>query len=139
MISPRECRKQSFYWLLSTSVCGLVNANGKWKEHCDHLFSSLWLTQSRFMLQFFCRRINENLQSTAVRIVDEVLRAGENSIVQGLINIMKEQYKLGVVVNGAAAFLFFDLHIIQDSEMNVTVHGGSKLNATGCPKKMNGK
>ena len=51
VISPRECRRRSNYWLLLTSAYGLVNANAKWQEHCDYLFTNIGLTQSRFVPQ----------------------------------------------------------------------------------------
>ena len=128
-IPPRECRKRSFYWLLLTSAYGLVNSNAKLQENRDHLSSSLGLTQSRFIPQLFYRKVNGNLQLIAVRIVDDVLLAGENSTAQVLINSMKERYRLGRVFNGPGAFLFFGLHIIQDSDMNFMFHGDTKLHA----------
>ena len=67
-----------------------------------------------------------------MRIVGDVLIAGENSIVQVLISSIKERYKRGIVVNHLAAFLFFGSHIVQDSDMNVTTHGDTKFNAINC-------
>ena len=86
VIPPRECRRRSYYWLLLTSAYGLVNANAKWQEHCDHLFISLGLTQSRYVPQLFYNNLNGSLDLVAVRIVDDVLIAGENSVVHPCIN-----------------------------------------------------
>ena len=49
VIPPRECRRRSNCWILLFSAYGLVNANTKWQEHCDYLFASIGLTQSRFV------------------------------------------------------------------------------------------
>ena len=39
---------------------------------------------------------------------------------------------LGTVVNGPASFLFFGLHIIQETDMSVIIHGDEKLDAINC-------
>ena len=74
VIPPRECRRRSNYWLLLTSAYGLVNANAKWQEHCDYLFSSLGLLQSRYVPQLFFSK-GKGLEILAVKIVDDVLIA----------------------------------------------------------------
>ena len=125
VIPLRECRRRSFYWLLLNFAHGLVNSN----EHCDHLFSSIGITQSRYLSQFFYNSLNGNQNVIAVRIFDYVLIADKDSVVQPLIKNIKQRYRLGTVVNRPASFLIFGLHVIQEIDMSVTIHGDEKLNA----------
>ncbi len=132
VIPPRECRRRSSYWLLLTSAYGLVNANAKWQEHCDHLFTSLGLTQPRFVPQLFFLMPNRTLGLIAVRIVDDVLIASEKPTAQKFISKVESMYKLGTIVYGPTNFLFFGLQVIQDYDMTVSIHGDGKLNALSC-------
>ena len=116
-IPPRECRRRSSLRLLLTSAYGLVNANAKWQEHCDHLFFSLGLTQSRCVPQLFFIKNNGLLNLAAIRIADDVLIASEKHAAQKFVRDIESKYKLGTVVFGPTDFLFFGLHFIQYSKM----------------------
>ena len=131
VIPPRECKNRSFYWLLLTSAYGLVNANAKWQEHCDHLFVNIGLTQSRFVPQLFFSR-KECINILAVKIVDDVLITGKLPDIQKFVSKVKEKYELGTVVYGPGDFSFFGLQVIQESDMSITIHGDEKLNSIAC-------
>ena len=131
VIPPRECRRRSNYWLLLTSAYGLVNANAKWQEHCDYLFSSLGLLQSRYVPQLFFSK-GKGLEILAVKIVDDVLITGSRINIENFIAQVQSKYELGTVVYGPGQFLFFGLQLEQDSNMTVTIHGDAKLQAICC-------
>ena len=79
VIPPRECNNRSFYWLRLNSAYGLVNANSKWQEDCDHLFVELGLTQPRYFPQFFFSR-KECVNILEVKIVDDILITGITTV-----------------------------------------------------------
>ena len=89
VVPPRECQRKSFYWLLLTSAYSLVNANAKWQEHCDSLFSNLGLSQSRFVPQLFFASKDMELDIMAVKIVDDVLITGKRSKIESFISSIK--------------------------------------------------
>ena len=65
----------------------------------------------------------------AVRIVNDVLIASEKCTAQKFINEFERKYKFETIVYGPTNFLFFELQVIQDSDMSVSIHGDCKLNA----------
>ena len=70
VIPPCECKRRNSYWLRLTSAYGLVNANAKWQEHCDLLFSCLGLSQSLFIPQLFYKEKDGNLEILECVLVD---------------------------------------------------------------------
>ena len=132
VVPPRECHDKSFYWLLLTSAYGLVNANSKWQEHCDYLFTSLGLTQSRYVPQLFYTKKNEMLELVAVRIVDDVLLIGDRYTIENFIAQVQRKYKLGIVMFGPGTFLFFGLKLTQETDMTITIHAEKKLESLNC-------
>ena len=72
---------------------------------------------------------NGSIEIVAVRIVDEILIAGEISSVQNFIQGAKCNHELGTVVYGPTEFFFLGLQVVQDSYMAVSIHGDCKLSA----------
>ncbi len=75
---------------------------------------------------------NGLLNLAAVRLVDDVLIASEKHTAQKFVRDVESNYKLGTVVFGPTDFLFFGLHVIQDSGMATTIHDGCKRNSLSC-------
>ena len=98
VILPRECRQKSFYWLQRTSAYILFNANAKWQEQCDFVFLSMGLCQSRFVPQLFYAKKGSDLETIAVKMVDDVLITRKRNKVQNVLSSILLQYKLGIVV-----------------------------------------
>ncbi len=84
------------------------------------------------MPQLFFIKKNGLMDLAAVRNVDDVLIASENHTAQKFVRDVESKHKLGTVGFGPTEFLFFGLHVIQDSDMTTTIHGDSKLNALSC-------
>ncbi len=129
VVPPRECRNRSSYWLLLTSAYGLVNANAKWQEHCDQLFSELGFYQSINVPQLFYLKSSNELKVLAVKIVDAVLFSCKKQNIEKIISSIQSKYKLGTIVHGPSSFLFFGLQIIQDSDYSNMIHVDNKLEA----------
>ena len=103
VIPPRDCRRRHNYWLLLTSAYELVNANAKWQEHCDHLFSSLGLLQSRYISQLGFSK-GKGLEMLAVNIVDDALMTDSRLKIQNSFAQVQSKYELGTVVYGPGPF-----------------------------------
>ncbi len=65
-------------------------------------------------------------------MVDDVLIASEKSNAEEFISAVSTKYRLGAIVYGPTEFLFFGLHIIQEFDISVPIHGDSNLNALSC-------
>ncbi len=115
-----------------TSAYGIVNANAKWQEHCDQLFSELGFYQSLHVPQLFYLKSGNELKVLAVKIVGDVLLSGKKQNIEKIMSSIQSKYKLGTIVYGPSSFLFFGLQIIQDSNYSTMIHGDSKLEALNC-------
>lgn len=128
VIPPRECRNRSNYWLLLTAAYGLVNAGAKWQDMSDDLLRSLGFKQLRYIPQLFYIAEDEELKLIAVKIVDDVLFAGQLSFMRTKISEIEKRHELGTIMYGPGEFLFFGLTITQDDYYSTTIHGEEKLN-----------
>jgi len=132
VIPPRECKDKNKCWLLLTAAYGLVNAGAKWQDQCDKFFSQLGLQQLTYVPQVFYLKQGDELKMLAVKVVDDVLFAGQIPTVKNVVEKIKQVYDLGTIVYGPGAFLFFGLHIIQDDTMEISVHADDKLDSLNC-------
>jgi len=130
VVPPRECStRSSHYWLLLAATYGLVNANAKWQEHSDHFLSSIGYKQLSYIPQLFYITESSKLVSAAVKVVDDVLMAGNLDRLKQIVEKVKCSYELGTVVYGPGVFQFFGLTVIQSDDLTVQLHANDKINA----------
>jgi len=129
LIPPRECGDRSKYWLLLTAAYGLVNANAKWQKQSDEVLRGNGFLQCVHVPQLFYSKKDNELCMLAVKVVDDILFAGDNKSVRKVVKSIESSYSLGTVVYGPGTFLFYGLIIAQDDDMSITIHGDEKLNA----------
>ena len=132
VVPPRESSDKSHYWLLLTSAYGLVNANAKWQEQSDSFLNTIGFTQLIFVPQLFYISKEGKLQIVAVKVVDDILFAGEESYVKSTIKKIQDNYELGTIAYGPGSFLFYGLQISQLEDFTISVHADDKLNAIEC-------
>ena len=77
-----------------------------------------------------------SLELIAVRIVYDLLMTSQRHTAEKFFSEVENKYKLGTVVYGPIDFLFFGLQVIPDSDMTVSIHGESKLNALECSRSI---
>lgn len=129
VVPPRESNHKNFLWLLLTASYGLVNANAKWQEQSDELLlSSLGFTQLVYVPQLFYKCDSSGLTIlAAVKIVDDVLIAGNKNDIADVITKVQRQYKLGTIIYGPGCFLYYGLQICQSSDFTISIHADDKL------------
>lgn len=133
VIPSRESTDKGKYWPLLTASYGLVNANAKWQEHSDILFNNIGLKQLVYVPQLFYKSSASGmLQLAAVKIVDDVLFAGDIDVIRDAIAQIKKQYELGTVVYGPGSFYFFGLMISQESDYTIKIHADEKIDDNSC-------
>ena len=129
VIPPYESRDRQFYWLLLTAAYGLVNANAKWQKQSDDCLRDLGFKQLLYVPQLFYIQRNNEPIVLAVKVVDDVLFAGETPVVNKIVQAIESRYQLRTVVRGPGRFLFFGLRIEQDENFDITVDADQKLDA----------
>lgn len=127
VVPPKESEDRSKLWLLLTAAYGLVNAGAKWQEHADSSLLDLGLTQLKYVPQVFFQLEKSTLNMIAVKVVDDVLFAGQREYVDSIVNKIKRSYELGTVVHGPGSFMFFGLSLTQEEDMTITIHADLKM------------
>ena len=128
VVPPRECESRSrHYWLLLTAAYGLVNANAKWQEHSDQFLHSIGFKQVSYIPQLFYIREGSDLISVAVKVVDDILFAGELWHLKKIVATVQSTYDLGTVVYGPGTFQFFGLIVIQSEDFTIQIHADHKI------------
>lgn len=126
--------KRRFYWLLQAAAYGLVNGNAKWHTQSDHLLLSLGLSRVPVIAQLFFKKKNGELCALVAKIVDDVLLAGPNEIVDGHIRSFNDKFKLGTIMHGPGKLQFFGLNITQRPDFTIEIDADEKVQAVEqCP------
>jgi len=127
---PRESKEKFVYWLLLTAAYGLVNASAKWQEEIDGSLKILGFHQLIYVPQLFYKRDSSGLLSViAVKVVDDVLLAGNNQVIRKVVEEIQKRYTIGTIVYSPGSFLFNGLSISQDEDYNICVDADAKLSA----------
>ena len=109
VVPPRECVKKGFFWLLLTAAYGLVNANAKWQDHSDSFLRDLGFVQLAYVPQLFFRKLNNELHSLAVKVVDDILVSSVSVTLDEFVAKVSTKYKVGTIVRGPALGHSFSL------------------------------
>lgn len=105
LIPPKESSDKNHLWLLLTAAYGLVHANAKWQALSDNILSSYGFKQLRYVTQLvYLQDSNGRLIALAVKVVDDVLFAGEQFVLRSVIDKIQLRYKLGTVFYGPGLF-----------------------------------
>lgn len=129
VVPPKECAVRCFYWLLLTAAYGLVNANAKWQEMSDNLLFDIGFVQVVYVPQlFYMPSPDSDLpMALAVKVVDDILFAGNKAVLLNISESLKKSYKLGTIVHGPGSFSFNGLNICQMDDCSITVSCDERL------------
>lgn len=126
---PRESRNKIYYWLLLAPAYVLVNWNAKWQHQCDEAMFKLGLLHLSLVYQLFNQMENGKLVIIVIKIVDDLLIAGEKEHVENFLNNFNRKLEFGWLVHASGILKFFILTIIQHDDLSCTIDGDEKLMA----------
>lgn len=130
VVSPPESSwRRNNYWLLLTTAYSLVNANAKWQAYSNAVLYRLGFCQVIYVPQLFYLKSKREAGVIAVKIADDVLLAGINSILKSIVSNVEESYTLSTVIFSHGTFLFLGFQITQDENFETSIHADQKLEA----------
>lgn len=105
VVAPRESGDKNHYWLLMTAAYVLINAGAKWQQQSDTLMKSLESDQLVYVPQlFYLRNTVGELIAVAVKVLNDFWIAGEQSVIESLVDEFQKKYELRTVLYGPAHF-----------------------------------
>lgn len=124
ILPPRESNERQQYWLLLAGAYGLVNCGAKWQENTDHPFRLLGISQLTLVPQPFFKQISaKNFLLVAVKIVEDVLMAGDRTVVESMVEKIRKNMSSGLSFMALAHFCSSDFNFakIQTTTSHSTV------------------
>lgn len=116
MIPPRECANRTRHWLLLVAAYGLVNASAKWQDQSDKLPHKFVLIPLAVILELYYMHKPCRLVPIVAKIVEDILIAGVDEVVDRLISDFNERFKLGTVLHGPGKLRFNGMKFNQDEK-----------------------
>lgn len=128
MVPPRECKtRHQHYWLLLSAAYGLANAGAKWQELSDDVLRGFGFSQLVYVPQLFYKKLDGKVVVIAVKVVDDILFAGERKNLTTIIEKIRHNHKLGTIVYGPGRVQFYGLALTQYEDYTATINGDEKL------------
>ena len=134
IVPPRECKtRYQQYWLLLSAAYGLANAGAKWQQLSDDVLRASGFKQLVYVPQLFYKEGDGKTVIVAVKVVDDILFAGEKERITEVIENIKKQYKLGTIVYGPGKIQLYGLMITQDEDMTIMIDADEKMQGYHAP------
>lgn len=130
MFSPRESKDRRNFWLLIATIYGLLNKNETFQNQSDDLIHWIGVNHMSVIPRLFYLIKNGKLLIIVIKIVDDLLMAGETDSLQDFISRFNGSFELGTVIDGILKF--FGLTIIKNEDFSYVIHGDEKLNYIEC-------